>query len=105
MNFVSSEFLTSNISKMGSEKEIGFRPEWARFTSPEEGDLTGVVIKTQLTGTELGLAKGITWISTRGGELAITGPLDYPRNKEVAIKLEQFLTFQSDKLIDNPEYV
>ncbi|GIS51944.1 MAG: hypothetical protein Ct9H90mP27_4350 [Gammaproteobacteria bacterium] len=31
MNFVSSEFLTSNISKMGSKKEIGFRPEWARF--------------------------------------------------------------------------
>ena len=105
MNFVSSEFLTSNISKIGSEKEIGFRPEWARFTVPEEGDLTGVVIKTQLTGTELGLAKGITWISTPGGEIAITGPLDHPRNKEVAIKLEQFLTFQSDKLIDNPEYV
>ena len=54
MNFVSSEFLTSNISKIGSEKEIGFRPEWARFIAPEEGDLTGVVIKTQLTGTEFG---------------------------------------------------
>lgn len=105
MNFVSSEFLTSNISKIGSEKEIGFRPEWARFIAPEEGDLSGVVIKTQLTGTELGLAKGITWISTPGGEIAITGPLDHPRNKEVAIKLEQFLTFQSDKLVDNPEYV
>ena len=105
MNFISVEFLSSNISKRGSGKEIGFRPEWARFASAEDGDLIGVVTKTQLTGTELGIAKGITWVSTQAGEIAIAGPLEHPRNKKVAVKLEHFLTFQSNKLIEESEYV